>query len=214
MKEISNYTLALLVVTAILVSIFGTFLSLSKLGELGGVPGITGMLSSSTTGTGKANLTVASSAYINLSDDLIELGTIDLLGTNTSDIKNDWWVVRNDGTVNVSIDIYGTQQGGVQGRGPFSTGSTSGGCIDFTPDLCFTVKCKNTTSAGNISTGNFCNNTYYALQTSAGGYTLMNDLDFTDGNDTVWFGVNVTVPPGEPAGNKTQLVTVAATSSS
>ncbi len=204
MKEISNSTLALMVVAAILVSVFGSFLSLSKLNQLDGATGY------ATSATGKANLTVSAESSISIAtDDVIELGTLAVNETNTSDILNDWWTIENTGGVNVSVSLfYGTQGSGTyaneKGFGPFSTETTqSGGCVDRLGDAihtCFQVKCNSSLS------GYDCNNTYYPLPASTGG-NLIVDLDYDPGVDLAVFGVNVTVPLDEPAGNKEQTVT-------
>ena len=215
MKEISNSTLALLVVAAIVVSISGSLISLNKLGDLG----ITGMLSTNNTGFGKANLTVPSSAYLNLTDDVIDLHTMEIAQQNWSEHSGiqDWWGVRNDGSVNISIVIYshGTddQDGGgspVAGRGPFTSATTGSGCLaNGVLDACFMVHCYNSSTSGNMTNGVMCNTTYSALPVSTGGSTsrpLVRHLMNTDNNDTAYFGVNVTVPNDEPSGDKVQLV--------
>jgi len=229
MKEISNSTLALLVVVAIVVSVFGTLLSLSKLNEFGGAEGITGMFSA--TATGGANLSVTETVSIqiiaigadtNLS--LIQLGTLNINATTASDDVNDWWKVENDGSVNVSIEITsytvagggnpygsGTYKGN-QGFGPFTTTSIdSTGCVNPSTLIhtCFQVKCNGTDTGGN------CTNIYYPLDNQTGGLNrkLVYDLSFVDTSDTAVFGVNVTVPLGESPGTKIQHVSIIAANS-
>jgi hypothetical protein len=215
MREISNSTLALLVVAAIVVSISGSLISLNKLGEIGG---ITGMLS--TTDIGYANLSVPVSAYINLTDNWIDLHTIDIDGYNCSDDVEDWWILRNDGSVGINIRIYDQTQdedGGPDnnaGRGPFDSTDTSG-CLG-TPggtSACFMVKCMNTTAYGNASDGTFCNTTYAALDNTSSGRFLVVNLSTLTDNRTAFFGVNATVPYGESAGEKVEEVTVEASQS-
>lgn len=192
MKEVSNSTIALLVVLTIVVSVFGTMLSITRLSEVG----ITGMLSNNATAVGAANLTVPASAFINLSDSLVELGSINPDFTNTSDDKDDWFFVRNDGSVNVSIDIYdASQYTATAGSGPFSSLSTGIGCLGQNPRTCFMVKCNSTQS------GYSCNNSYYAMPVSSGTNFIV-DLSNVDSQDEAVFGINVTVPQGEEAGNK------------
>jgi len=205
MKQISNSTLALFVVLAIVVSVFGTLVSLSKLNQ---IDGISGMFSA--TASGKANLTVQSSAYINLTDDLIEFGTLDVAASNSSDHIDDWFRIRNDGSVNISVKVYDHASdpqslsvlGDTAGMGPFSA-AVAGGCMVTSPDVtCFLIKCNSTLS------GFDCNNTYYSLPTGSGASgDFLIDLDNDDDIDDAVFGVNVTVPLAEGPGNKEQQIT-------
>ncbi|MBD3163713.1 hypothetical protein GF323_00770 [Candidatus Woesearchaeota archaeon] len=214
MREISNSTLALMVVAAIIVSVFGTFMSLSKLNQLSGPTGF------ATSETGKANLTVSSTASISLVDDLIEMGTMDHNQTNWSYHLGieDYWHVENNGGVNISIEIYSTAQGpggtyeANQGIGPFITASTANddsGCLksDFNHS-CFMVRC-------NSSLSGTCDATYYPLSNNTAGNNNKHlvDLDYQDSVDDAYFDINVTVPYGEPSGNKEIDVTFFAASS-
>ena len=84
MADISNRTLAIMMVVAILVSLGGLFISLDRLSKLqaGQPPTITGFTS---TGWGKANVSIASLLSITLIDDnLINFGTCTLSGTDKS----------------------------------------------------------------------------------------------------------------------------------
>ena len=211
MKEVSNLTLALVVVSAILISVVGTLMSLNKLDQLGGITGM------AVSGTGVANLTVSSAAAITLNDALIELGTIGVLESNASDDKADWWVLENVGGVNVTVEAFASNQGSKdsQGAGPFSTDATTEGCYADTPYSCFRVKCLNTSDRINNGsivgdlTNNLtsCNNTWVSLSTAQGEGVLMVNLPYWEGNDTIYLGVNVTVPPQETAGVKKKSVT-------
>jgi len=210
MKELSNSTLALFVVTAIVISVFGTMLSVTKLNDVG----LTGMASTTSTQTGTANLSVPATAYINLTDTLIAFGVMEIGGQNDSENANDWWMVRNDGSVNISIRVYspgGDDQDGsgspVAGSGPFTSQTTGQGCLaQSSLAACFMVKCQNSSAVDAT-----CNTTYDALPVSASGATsrllINNLLPQPSANDTAFFGVNVTVPADEPSGNKEQTVT-------
>ena len=229
MKEISNSTLALLVVVAIIVSVSGTLVSLSKLSLLGGFMGLTGMVSSSVNATGLVNLSVETTTYINATDNEIQLGVLEPGGTGTSEGVEDWFHLRNDGSVNITIrfwshpdiDIGGRgaiNQSGedgasfLAGRGPFISTTTTEGCLNRTPvdslQACFMIRCKNSTYTDAI-----CNTTYAALPLSAGGAVSRKVIEYLapgpDGiNDSAVFGVNVTVPVGEGAGEKWQYVNI------
>lgn len=235
MKELSNSTLAMLVVITIIVSVSGTLISLSKLSQFGGGAGVTGMISSSLNATGEVNLTVQSTTYINATDNVIELGVIDPGSSGTSESVNDWFNVRNDGSVNITIriyshpDVYVTDEGALNqsgssgtsylsGRGPFTSDTVSEGCLNRTTDgdvlqACFMVKCQNSTYTDAI-----CNSTYEALPLSNVGPTSRKLIEYLaptpdNINDSAIFGVNVTVPTGEPAGVKRQYVNLYASAS-
>ena len=224
MEDLSNATLAMFVVAAIAISVFGTMLSLSKLTDLS----ITGLLSTNTSATGYANLSVPASSFINLTDTRIDLGQLDVGARNTSYTKNDWWTVRNDGTVNISIRIYSTstddQNGNgtaTDGRGPFSSTTTAAGCLNNfgtvnIPNACFTVACNSTQSGNSTNNTALCNTTYDALPINANGAAsrlLAVNLSPTASIDQAVFGVNITVPEAEPAGLKEQDVTFLAAQS-
>lgn len=213
------------VVAAIVISVFGTMLSLSKLNDF---QPITGMLSTNTSATAYANLSIAANAYINITDNLIQFGQIDIVsGRNSSQDLGDYWIVRNDGTVNISLRLYSTttsdQAGngtGISGRGPFTSSETTAGCLAQFPEnstlytdkqACFLVGCVFV----NYSKA-FCNTTYDALPLNAlgaGSRFLVVNLSNNDGNDTAFLGVNVSVPESEPAGNKQQDVVFLASQS-
>jgi hypothetical protein len=204
MKEISNSTLAMLVVLAITVSVFSTLVSLNRLNVLGGGVGLTGF---ATTDIGIANVTVSATASINLTDRSVDLGTVTVMFSNDSDVRNDYFMLKNIGGVNVSIVAFSAAQA-EDGRGAFTTTSDSGGCIDPNPDRCFEIKCNSS------RTGFDCNDTYYVLYDTTGeAQDLVWDLSYVEGNDTATFGVNATVPPGEGAGLRSLGITFEAASS-
>ncbi len=215
MAEISDTTLIVIVAISMALTSIGAFASVNGFSFPDGIASITGFATSQ---VGRANLTVTNAASITLSEvtgDLnssaIELGTLTTGQTNYSDDEgvDDWWRVNNNGGVNISLEIYGTQPGGNQtanerGIGPFSTNDSSGGCLDAwatNEHTCFMVKCNST------QTGFDCNSTYYPLWTGQGGGQLAIDLLHTDGQDNASFGVNVTVPLSEGPGTKQQAVT-------
>jgi hypothetical protein len=215
MKEVSNSTLTLLVVAAIVVSVFGTMISLNRLNNIGGL-GVTGMIASNASPIGFANLTVASSVYLNLTDtsQQIDLGTIDVGQSNDSVVVDDYWHFVNDGTVNISIKAWsdgqsGTYRGNWNGSGAFTaqTGDAQS-CLNTNPATCFRIRCNKTLS------GMDCNSTvWYNLSFadhSSGEYVV--DLA-PDTNDECWFAINVTVPYNEPAGDKLLTVSFQASNS-
>ena len=198
MKEISNSTLALMVVAAILVSVFGSFMSLSKLNQLG----VTGLVISD---SGYANVTVSGTASINLSDRSIDVGTLEPGTHNDSETVDDWFVVENIGAVNFSLQIKGGSQV-KNGTGAFTSMT---GCAATTPSTCLMIRCVN---ASGISSGACKVTSYTALNTTYSVDYLI-DLHNDALNDTAWFGVNITVPTSEGSGLKSQTVDFLATSS-
>ena len=174
---------------AIVVSVFGTMISMTKLDEMG----VTGFLSTSVNESGKGNVSVKSSVGINLTDALIQIGGLNVGQYNDSETVGDWWAIKNDGSVNFSVELYGPQT--AIGQGPFASGT--GGCLDATPMTCFMVRC-------NSSGSGTCSATYRPLN-KTDGTVFLDDLHPTSG-DTATFYANVTVPPNEQAGNKEQAV--------
>ncbi len=124
MGDISNKTLALLMVAAIVVSLGGLFVSLDRLGRLSS-GGITGFVTGNA--SGKVNVTIASTATITLVDALINFGTCappavninaSIISSNASnsgtnctdgvgDLDNfpDSIRIRNDGNNNLNVTV-------------------------------------------------------------------------------------------------------------
>ena len=103
MREISSRTLTILVIVALAISVFSTFVNVQKLKSL---DSITGRYATSDTGT--VNLTIAATAYLNVTDNLVDFEQVDLSWTNWSEQYVDFFEVRNDGSVDINISIYAT----------------------------------------------------------------------------------------------------------
>ena len=118
--EISNKTLAMLLVAAIVVSLGGTLVSLNKLSRFN-TAGITGLASAS----GEANLTISETVSITLLDGKIEFGSgivnTTLAAQNATLISNhtnafprgtwDWtaadtFVIQNNGNIEANVSVY------------------------------------------------------------------------------------------------------------
>lgn len=113
-EEISNKTLAVIVVAAIVVTLGSTALILRM-----GAPVITGM---AITQAGTASFNITSVTSIAIPDALIDFGqgavtageasaTIDTDGTNTSwegTVPNDMFVIENDGNIDIDINVNAT----------------------------------------------------------------------------------------------------------
>jgi len=126
MVDISNKTLAMIMVAAIVVSLGGLFVSLDRLNklQLGGIDGITGFYIANAT----VNVSIQSSATITVVDSLINFGacttppggTIINVSSNTTSAGEggnctiaggggttfpDWIELRNDGNNNLNISV-------------------------------------------------------------------------------------------------------------
>ncbi len=121
MTDISNKTLALLMVAAVVVSLGGLFVSLDRLSKLGGAGteganGVTGFAIA----LGRANVTITSSATITMSDSSINFGacTLPSVGTLANISSNnsngggycdgvfpDYVTVVNTGNNNLNISV-------------------------------------------------------------------------------------------------------------
>jgi hypothetical protein len=153
MDDISNKTLAILLVFAMAISLGGTLISLNRLRVTGTeVPGITGF----GTGTGIANLSITSDTTISILTNIIDFGTgvvnITLScnnatlasshnDTNWTAVTNVCWsnatvggggkiefssediVIRNDGSVNVTLQMASSDDTAAT----FIGGTTAGG---------------------------------------------------------------------------------------
>jgi hypothetical protein len=91
-NEISNKTLSFLLVGAIVVSLFGTFVSLNRLNKIstGGLGSITGL---ATNGTGTVDLTVTGQASFRLSQSGVNFGSITPNSSGfwiTTETANEW----------------------------------------------------------------------------------------------------------------------------
>ncbi len=111
MEEISNKTLAVLLVMALAISLVGTLISLDRIGRMG----VTG---AATSGTGAVNLTVSITAAITLINNTVFWGSGYVNGTTI--------------TSNCSLDTSTL----VPERGRASTGGLGGGgCVDFSGNI-------------------------------------------------------------------------------
>ena len=120
--EISNKTLVMLLVAAIVVSLGGTLISLNKLSGLG-----SGVYGFATSQTGTANLTIESEVAIYANDGLINFGlgvvngslagvtNVRMSSNNTNSYPNgtwdwtsaDYFEIENTGNVDVKVNISG-----------------------------------------------------------------------------------------------------------
>ncbi len=82
MQEISNRTLATMLVIAIILSLVGTLISLDRIGKLGGVTGLVTVNQTESTGT--TTLTVVANAEITLRVETVAFGSWRINGSTTT----------------------------------------------------------------------------------------------------------------------------------
>lgn len=194
-KQISNNTLLILIISSVVVSVIGTWITIIK------ITPITGAV------TGTTNVTVNSTAGISLSTSLVnftESAPSESRTTyRTTDIRSGPFNITNDGTVLVNITMSATN--------PFSgTFSMPGSKYLFNVSIlsdymgrqffnCSVGVNSTTSGAGYEFAG------YQYVKTSA--QMIICNLNFTDGKDSALIHINITIPSDEAAGVKTSVVT-------
>ncbi len=198
-EDISNKMLAALLVTAIVVSIGGTYVVLQQ------APVVTGMFTG-TDANGTISFTSQGVLSIRLLDALTTFGNvtfnaagpcvIDTLGVQTactSTLSNDVMVLENDGNVNANVVVNSTKD--KDGNFPLGTG---GGqkfkAVEANSDDC--------ADAGTLATA-------YATLPGAGGIraNVCSILNYTDGNDDLTIHYELTIGSDLAPGNYTENVT-------
>jgi len=223
--EITNKTLAFLLVGAILVSLFGTFISLSRLNQISdlGLFGITGRATSGTvdlTVTGLQSFDVMTS---------VDFGTIqpNITSLWISTNSNNTWandsglinncekatdpcqgmVIKNDGNVVLNISFNSTEDAAslIGGAGPLfrfnvRNGNESGatnedGCSGAIPN----------NDSGAVWFDVAADTPYVLCNTSTAG----TGFNYSEGSDKVTIEFNLTIPSDAPQVANTQaLITV------
>ena len=213
-KEVSNRTIALLLVLALAISVFGTFLSLQRISRLG----VTGFAS-----TGITNLTIASTKSINVQVANIDFGSgyatdgttctmesnatapeTNCNGASSAGIDwnerplssyggNPYFIINNTGNINTNISVNASDNATTWIGNYAGVGAWIGGhAATEAQNACGTIN----TTYQTLATGD-----PVVLCTGTG-------LNWVDGNDTIYAAVKVsipsTVPPGE---NKHTTVT-------
>lgn len=199
--EISNKTLAMFLLAAIVISIAGTIFSIDRLNSISSITGY------ATTETGNVTLNVGSVLSITTADDnLIDFGTCTPVGgtdaTITSEVANgglspndicsaftaDEILIRNDGNVDANVTINASDYGDVH----------SGTFLDTARDVSW-IAYKITNDSSNPSYGGGCNGSYQSayvnITNSANSYLLgCDDLRFGSENNSIEFDIQIMVP--------------------
>jgi hypothetical protein len=208
--DISNKSLATLLIVAIVVSIGGTWLVLNK---APGLLEITGLQSSSDTGT--AQLTIETVGAIRFAVDTVNWSTgrvnttngndrciLDTEGTNDGNrcinftTVNAGFQLENDGSQNASIQLaFSNDADG------FIGGSAGVNEYRYKPVANETNSCGDQLLAP----------IWYEVNTTTPGDVICGTLDFQDGSDSIELDINITIPNDATAGTKSSTLTATAT---
>lgn len=224
-EEVSNRTLAITLVIAIVISLTGTIISLNRLAQ-SRVPGITGFAIDTDVAT--ATVQIVSTASISFKVNMLDFGTgmVNTSGGNTncslatgktSGFKDSnsscinfsklgnltSLVIENDGTDNMTINLSADKDlntfvgGGGSGEEQFSWNIT---CNESATGCCSNLT--NNGSLGSWATG------WWPVNTTQTQICGGSGLYFTDDNDSILVNLNLTIPYDSPyAGEGQQSVT-------
>jgi len=203
MDEISNKTLAILLIGAIVISLGGTLISLNRLARIR-LPGITGFA----TDIGGVNLSITGVTEVNWTTDDIYWGPGTVTtGTSTCTLTSydgntncttfgtvsSPLVLENIGNTNVTLNI--------------TCGKTAATFIGHA-DAVYHNKEPGSCPGLAISAGAFqtaSTDPVVVCNSTGGGFLA------TDGSDTMNFDVRVVIPSAAPSGSKTSTFTATAT---
>jgi hypothetical protein len=207
--DISNKTLALFLLGAIVVSLGGTILSLNKLGDVSS----TGLV------TGDVNLEIASSLSITTADrSTIDFGTCTPVGgqtltinsedgANTSatcdgDISLGGIFVRNNGNVNANVTIQSNVVGAAQ-SGTFLNSSVGNSSLQY-----------RTVENGLLGNTNGCQGglvaSYTAFAANGTEYLVCSNLTFGSTENSFETHIQIIIPPDAPVGVAAAVLTFTA----
>lgn len=187
---VSNNLLASLLVLAIIVSVAGVYSIMSAV-SLIQVPaspftGITGAA------VGYTNVTVGQVAAISLTVNTVDFGTMNVNENNDTVDDSPWpFEVQNDGNVNVNVTLNATK------LWDQDTYNVTGPNYQF--------KCGNSSEldcpAGSLESA-FTN-----MPVDSAAVQVIAGMEFATSKDMLQVEINVTVPPAEPTGIKSSVVT-------
>lgn len=207
-KDISNNTLAVLVLTGVLISVIGLFISTSYQNKVSGF--VTSNISNTTATT---SASVQATLRLNVTDQNISLGDVFVGETNDSEVVDDFFQTQNDGSVPFNLSVYGN----ANTDSPFI--STTANCTQPIPvnGTCSPDRLPNTFYQihANETQSGTANKTYGAVQPGFVNKTLLvANLGVSDTADNASIGVRITVPTDETAGAKSATVILYATQAS
>ena len=179
-NKITNNTLVVLLGISVLISIAGTWITLD----------VTNRITGAATDTGTTTLTITGVTSCSAVDNTIAFGTMTVDSNNNSINASDWISINNTGNTDINVSAYATENL-----------FTSSGAAP--PSHYWQVRCNSTLG------GNSCGTTTYTNLTNslATAIELIDLVSPTDNNDTMYAGVNVTVPSDETFGAKSGTIT-------
>ncbi len=234
--DISNKSLATLLIVAIVVSIGGTWLVIDR------APGILQITGAPSTDTGTATVTIESTASVRFAVNTINFGTgkvntsvgnteciLDSNGTNDSNKCINFTAqfgnlsLENDGSVNVTVQLASDVAAAA-----FIGGSGVPPQFKYAVVQNETMSCRNGTGGGgnvislpitsNCTTingvGGNCTifpDFWANVNTTSPGTTICQRLLYNNTDDSIGIEVNITIPFDAPAGTKTATFTATAT---
>jgi hypothetical protein len=187
--NLSNNSLAVLLVFALVISVVGTWISVSYIGDLNQLTGL------ATSDTGNTTLTITSeTSCTTSSDDVVAFGNLGKDETNQSEAAGDDYIIlENDGNANIDVEVNITDNTTV-----LWDDSVPGGVI---PNSYWMIRCANAQS------GSCVNSTYVDVAGNHSLSILATGLQFADNADNITIAINVTVPSDESPAAKTGQVT-------
>jgi len=187
MMRVSNNSLTILLVLAIMISIIGTWLSVSYIDTLNQFTG------RATSDVGNTTLTVTGeTSCTTASDRLVAFGSLARSATNQSESAgNDFITLENDGNTNINVTVNVTDS---------TTELWDDGAF-AAPSAYWRIRCNNAQSGT-------CDDTYANVPGPApSGVLLVYGLEPSDSTDELDVAINVTVPAAEASGTKNGQVT-------
>lgn len=187
--KVTNNVLSLLLVFAIIISVFSTWISLSYIDSFNLLTG------KATSGEGTTNLTITSVVSCAINDSLISFGELARGATSESNTVNDTMMLTNDGNTNITIVANVTASSNwLWTNKQSSTAFWAIGCN------------------GNDDSNATCDTAWQNVPGSDSSVTLISKLGpvANEGGtplDNVTIKFNVTVPSDEPAGYHNGTVT-------
>jgi hypothetical protein len=219
MAEISNKTLAVLLVGAIVVSLMGTLISLQRLSDLSPRGGqITGFATTNATGTVQVTVNTGASLAVRRN---INFGSVtpnstgfnissDFNGPESNDCSTvgacSGLEIENDGNARINLTMNSSSNASdlIGGTNPImsfyvANGNSSATGASSRPDS----SCTNINSTLNVPWQNFQKNTNYVLCYSNNG---LGGMWFNESNDTMTVEFNLTIPNDAAEGAKTATI--------
>ncbi len=225
-EEISNRTLAIMLIVVMAISLGGTIISLNRLTQLG-FPGITGAATG--TGTSTVNITSQASIIFHAGNNTVAFGNgwvnstessgicvmsavNNSIGTISAACKGNWaagksgFIIENNGNVNLSVEVHSDKN-----ATEFLGGQTSG-----TNNMNFTFRAYNNETASCAYINDSCNSTVWLAWPSDDAKTgicnTTGGLGYDDTKDSMVIDLNLSIDyRTNKTGNGTQTATITAT---